>query len=46
VKCVLDTNVVTRVLKGDQRVLSHLADVEPSDDDSGSRAREVAGHHG
>ncbi|HKO50668.1 MAG TPA: PIN domain-containing protein [Polyangiaceae bacterium] len=30
-KYVLDTNIVTRLLKGDERVLSHLADVEPSD---------------
>jgi predicted nucleic acid-binding protein len=31
VKYVLDTNIVTRLLKGDERVLGHLADVEPSD---------------
>ena len=30
-KYVLDTNIVTRLLKGDERVLSHLVDVEPSD---------------
>lgn len=30
-KYVLDTNIVTRLLKGDERVFSHLADVEPSD---------------
>ena len=30
-KYVLDTNIVTRLLKGDERVLSHLADVEPND---------------
>ena len=30
-KYVLDTNIVTRPLKGDERVLSHLVDVEPSD---------------
>ena len=30
-KYVLDTNIVTRLLKGDERVLGHLADVEPSD---------------
>jgi len=30
VKYVLDTNIVTRLLKGDERVLGHLADVEPS----------------
>jgi tRNA(fMet)-specific endonuclease VapC len=31
VKYVLDTNIVTRLLKGDERVLGHLVDVEPSD---------------
>jgi tRNA(fMet)-specific endonuclease VapC len=31
VKYVLDTNIVTLLLRGDERVLSHLADVEPSD---------------
>ena len=30
-KCVLDTNIVTRLLSGDERVLAHLADVDPSD---------------
>ena len=32
-KCVLDTNIVTRLLKGDESVLNHLADVEPNDVD-------------
>jgi predicted nucleic acid-binding protein len=31
VKYVRDTNIVTRLLKGDERVLGHLADVESSD---------------
>jgi tRNA(fMet)-specific endonuclease VapC len=31
VKYVLDTNIVARLLDGDERVLGHLADVEPSD---------------
>jgi tRNA(fMet)-specific endonuclease VapC len=31
VKYVLDTNIVARLLDGDERVLSHLAHVEPSD---------------
>jgi hypothetical protein len=31
VKYVLDTNIVTRLLTGDERVLGHLAGVEPSD---------------
>jgi hypothetical protein len=31
VKYVLDTNIVSHLLKGDERVLSYLADVEPSD---------------
>ena len=30
-KYVLDTNIVTRLLKGDERVLGHLSDVVPSD---------------
>ncbi len=30
-KYVLDTNVVARLLDGDERVLAHLADVDPSD---------------
>lgn len=30
-KYVLDTNIVTRLLGGDERVLAHLADVDPSD---------------
>ena len=30
-KYVFDTNIVSRLLQGDERVLSHLADVEPSD---------------
>ncbi|MEP7051030.1 MAG: type II toxin-antitoxin system VapC family toxin [Pseudomonadota bacterium] len=30
-KYVLDPNIVTRPLKGDERALGHLADVEPSD---------------
>ncbi len=30
-KYVRDTNIVTRLLKGDERVLGHLADVESSD---------------
>ena len=30
-KYVLDTNIVTRLLKGDERVLGHLTDVEPRD---------------
>ncbi len=30
-KYVLDTNIVARLLDGDEHVLSHLADVEPSD---------------
>lgn len=30
-KYVLDTNIVARLLDGDERVLSHLTDVEPSD---------------
>lgn len=30
-KYVLDTNIVTRLLCGDERVLAHLADVDPSD---------------
>ncbi len=30
-KYVLDTNIVTRLLKRDERVLRNLADVEPSD---------------
>jgi predicted nucleic acid-binding protein len=29
VKYVLDTDIVTRLPKGDERVLSHLTDVEP-----------------
>lgn len=28
---VLDTNIVARLLDGDERVLRHLVDVEPSD---------------
>jgi len=31
VKYVLDTNVVARLLDGDERVLAHLGDVDPSD---------------
>jgi tRNA(fMet)-specific endonuclease VapC len=31
VKYVLDTNIVIRLLKGDERVLGHLVDVEPCD---------------
>ena len=31
VKYVLDTNVVVRLLAGDERVLAHLSDVDPSD---------------
>jgi len=31
VKYVLDTNTVARLLDGGERVLSHLADVEPSE---------------
>jgi tRNA(fMet)-specific endonuclease VapC len=31
VKYVLDTNIVTRLLDGDERVLRHIVDVEPSD---------------
>jgi len=31
VKYVLDTDIVARLLDGDERVLSHLADVEPAD---------------
>jgi len=31
VKYVLDTNIVARLLDADERVLSHLTDVEPSD---------------
>jgi len=31
VKYVLDTNVVVRLLAGDERVLAHLGDVDPSD---------------
>jgi len=31
VRYVLDTNMVVRLLDGDERVLSHLVDVEPSD---------------
>jgi tRNA(fMet)-specific endonuclease VapC len=31
VKYVLDTNVVVRLLDGDERVLAHLADVDPRD---------------
>jgi predicted nucleic acid-binding protein len=31
VKYVLDTNIVARLLDGEERVLSHLADVAPSD---------------
>jgi predicted nucleic acid-binding protein len=31
VKYVLDANIVTCLLKGDERVLGHLAHVEPSD---------------
>lgn len=30
-KYVLDTNIVARLLDADERVLSHLTDVEPSD---------------
>lgn len=30
-KYVLDTNIVARLLSGDERVLAHLADVDPSD---------------
>ena len=30
-KYVLDTNIVTRLLGGDERVLAHLVDVDPSD---------------
>ena len=30
-KYVLDTNIVTRLLGGDERVLAHLIDVDPSD---------------
>ena len=30
-KYVLDTNIVARLLDGEERVFSHLADVEPSD---------------
>ncbi|MEO7035865.1 MAG: PIN domain-containing protein [Polyangiaceae bacterium] len=30
-KYVLDTNIVTRLLKGDESVLGRLADLEPSD---------------
>lgn len=30
-KYVLDTNIVTRLLSGDERVLAHLVDVDPSD---------------
>ncbi|HYO95841.1 MAG TPA: PIN domain-containing protein [Polyangiaceae bacterium] len=30
-KYVLDTNVVVRLLAGDERVLAHLGDVDPSD---------------
>ena len=30
-KYVLDTNIVARLLDGDERVLGHLAEVEPSD---------------
>jgi predicted nucleic acid-binding protein len=28
---VLDTNIVTRLLSGDESVLAHLIDVHPSD---------------
>jgi predicted nucleic acid-binding protein len=31
VKYVLDTNIVVRLLAGDERVLAHLSDVDPSD---------------
>jgi predicted nucleic acid-binding protein len=31
VKYVLDTNIVTRLLSGDERVLAHLVEVDPSD---------------
>jgi len=31
VKYVLDTNVVARLLDGDERVLRHLVDIEPSE---------------
>jgi tRNA(fMet)-specific endonuclease VapC len=31
VKYVLDTNIVTRLLSGDERVLAHLVNVDPSD---------------
>lgn len=30
-KYILDTNIVARLLDGDERVLQHLVDVEPSD---------------
>ncbi|RYZ08014.1 MAG: hypothetical protein EOO73_09975 [Myxococcales bacterium] len=30
-KYVLDTNIVTRLLSGDERVLAHLVDLDPSD---------------
>ena len=30
-KYILDTNVVARLLDGDERVLAHLADVDPRD---------------
>jgi predicted nucleic acid-binding protein len=31
VKYALDTNIVARLLDGDERVLAHLGDVDPRD---------------